>query len=329
MDVGKWRLPFRRPILEKDENNEEELFLNESLYEKKRTSSILLHSLSIVPLGIVVLVNMLIMYSEYEIGNIFLSLVYVFTFCIFVLYYFHIHFFYLLFIYIGFLIFICLHEFFHAYIAFKCGDITMLYKGYLHFDISNYFDISHTILIPLTSLFITGFSLPGSLFWIDPLLIDKKYYLSLIYISGPFSDFLCIICIAVFYNIFRLVKNKKENKTIPRRLLLLSLATLDSFLVESFLLNLLPIIGFDGWGVIEPFLPLPLTIILKEGPISIWLTYLCPVSVFLYFYFFEEKYHYFSNVSHFILLKILHIQMIDVFEGVNKFPTLHSLFKNI
>ncbi|CRH02304.1 membrane integral peptidase, M50 family, putative [Plasmodium relictum] len=298
-------------------------------YILRKYQNCISYILSLFPLLIISVIHILIRINDYTIGTLFLIISYLFSFSFFILYYYNSYFIFVIFVYFSFVISLCLHEFAHAYAAYKCGDITMIYKGYLYLDILNYLDIFHALIIPSITLFITGFALPGNLYWLQLHFIKNRFHLSLIFLSGPLLDIIFIIYIVFFYKLFTYFKNKKNVNAQPHSILFISLATSASFLVDSFLLNMFPIIGFDGWGVIEPYLPYCINSIINEEIVYTYLSYICPLLVFIYFNFIEPKYLFFTRVVNFILEKILGIKISHVTKGVNNFPTLYSYIRKI
>ncbi|SOV81694.1 membrane integral peptidase, M50 family, putative [Plasmodium reichenowi] len=298
-------------------------------YNYEKCQNCLSYFLSLVPLLIVGGIHLFIKMNGYYIGNLFLTITYLFSFFFFILYYYNSYIIFVLFVFFAFLIYLCLHEFAHALVAYKYGDITMIYKGYLYLDILNYLDIFHTLIIPLITLFITGFGIPGNLYWLQLHFIRSRFQLSFIFLSGPLSDILYILFIVFFYNLYSYFKNHKNLNVQPHSILFISLATAVSFLVDSFLLNLCPILGFDGWGILEPYLPYCLNNIINEEIVYTYLSYICPLLVFIYFNFIETRYLFFTRIVNFILARILGIELGHVTNGVNSFPTLYSYLRKI
>ncbi|GAB68723.1 peptidase [Plasmodium cynomolgi strain B] len=285
--------------------------------------------LSLFPLLIISGVHLWIKTNGYYIGNLFLMITYFFSFFFFILYYYNSYAVFVLFVFFSFFISLCLHEFAHALVAYKYGDITMVYKGYLYLDIVNYLDIFHTLIIPCIMLLTTGFGLPGNLYWLQLHFIRSRFQLSFIYLSGPISDILCILVIVFFYNFYAYFKNNKNLSVQPNSILFISLATAASFLVDSFLLNICPIFGFDGWGILEPYLPYCVNSLINEEIVNTYLSYICPLMVFIYFNFIETKYLFFTKIVNFILARILGIEISHVTIGVNAFPTLYAYLRNV
>ncbi|KMZ97034.1 hypothetical protein PVNG_00062 [Plasmodium vivax North Korean] len=301
----------------------------EKSYDYERHQDVVSLILSMLPLLMTSVIHLLIKTNGYYIGNLFLMITYLFSFFFFILYYYNSYAVFVLFVFSSFFISLCLHEFAHALVAYKYGDITMVYKGYLYLDIANYLDIFHTLIIPSITLFITGFGLPGNLYWIQLHFIRSRFQLSFIYLSGPISDILCILLIVFFYNFYSYVRNSKNLSVQPHSILFISLATAASFLVDSFLLNICPIFGFDGWGIVEPYLPYCVNSLINEEIVNTYLSYICPLLVFIYFNFIETKYLFFTKIVNFILARILGIEISHVTIGISAFPTLYAYLRNV
>ncbi|VWU50753.1 site-2 protease S2P, putative [Hepatocystis sp. ex Piliocolobus tephrosceles] len=304
-----------------------------SLIEEKDNNyiqhqSCISYVMSLLPFLLICLIHFLIRIHGYYIGDLFLIICYLCSFFFFILCYYDSYIIYVLFVLFSYIISLCLHEFAHAYAAYKYGDITMVYKGYLYLDIFNYLDIFHTLIIPIITLLITGFGLPGNLYWLQVHFIRSKFHLSLIYLSGPISDILYILLLVSFYTFYTYLKNNKNLNVQHRSIIFISIATTVAFLVESFILNLCPILGFDGWGIIEPYLPFFLNNLINEEIVYTYLSYIFPLIIFIYFNFLESKYLFFTKITNYILKKILRIDVSHITKGVEYFPTLYSYLKN-
>lgn len=62
---------------------------------------------------------------------------------------------------------LCLHEFGHAYVAYRGGDREVYFKGYLTLDPRKYTDPVFSIVLPLLILAIGGIPLPGGAVFIN------------------------------------------------------------------------------------------------------------------------------------------------------------------
>jgi Zn-dependent protease len=138
---------------------------------------------------------------------------------------------------------LCLHEFGHAFVAFKGGDREVYFKGYLTLDPRKYTDPVFSIVLPLLILAIGGIPLPGGAVFINHHSLRNKRIESLVSLAGPFFNLLLGVLLMISVMVF--------NPTIWLAGALSYLALLQ---ILAFVLNILPIPGLDGWGAIEPWL---------------------------------------------------------------------------
>jgi Zn-dependent protease len=143
----------------------------------------------------------------------------------------------------GWAVSLCLHEFGHAYVAYRSGDWSVRAKGYLTLDIRRYTDPVLSFVLPMLLLLIGGIPLPGGAVWIDHGAIRSRAAESAVSLAGPAANFgigaLIVLAVA-------LVKMPVG--------LLVGLSCLAFVQMLAFLLNILPVPGLDGFGVIEPYL---------------------------------------------------------------------------
>ncbi|NKZ07083.1 site-2 protease family protein [Actinomadura latina] len=141
---------------------------------------------------------------------------------------------------------LCMHEFGHAYMAFRSGDRSIVAKGYLTLNPLKYSDVVLSFVIPVVFIMLGGIGLPGGAVWIDRHAIPGRLRHSLISAAGPLSNVLFAIMLAVLY------KNFAHQ---DHGVFWLGVAFLAFLQVTAAVLNLLPIPGLDGFGIIEPYLP--------------------------------------------------------------------------
>ena len=143
----------------------------------------------------------------------------------------------------GWVLSLCLHEFGHAFVAYRGGDYSVRGKGYLTLDPRHYTDPVLSLLLPLLFLIIGGIPLPGGAVWINHHALRDRRVESLVSLAGPLIN----LVIGILLSIVVAVVN------LP-----LGLAAAMSYLallqVITFVLNILPIPGFDGYGALEPYL---------------------------------------------------------------------------
>lgn len=143
----------------------------------------------------------------------------------------------------GWAISLCLHEFGHAFVAYRNGDLSVRSKGYLTLDIRRYTDLGMSFFLPIVFLLLGGIPLPGGAVWINHGAIRTRGARSLVSLAGPASNLVlgAILTAAVAF--------------VPMAQgLVWGLSCLAFFQVVAFVLNILPIPGLDGFGVLEPYL---------------------------------------------------------------------------
>jgi Zn-dependent protease len=149
-----------------------------------------------------------------------------------------------LFVLAGWAVSLCLHEFGHAFVAYKGGDRSVRDKGYLSLDIRHYTDPLLSIVLPLVLLAFGGIPLPGGAVWINHHALRSKKVESLVSLAGPLSNLVLGVLLAVSVLLFQ-----------PPFGLAAALSYLALLQIIAFVLNILPVPGLDGWGAVEPWLP--------------------------------------------------------------------------
>jgi Zn-dependent protease len=149
----------------------------------------------------------------------------------------------ILFVLAGWAVTLCLHEFGHAAVAYKGGDFSVRDKGYLTLDIRRYTDPVLSIVLPLILLAFGGIPLPGGAVWINHHALRSKKVESLVSLAGPVTNLVLGVILAGIVTLFS-----------PPDGLAAAISYLALLQVIAFVLNILPIPGLDGWGVLEPFM---------------------------------------------------------------------------
>jgi Zn-dependent protease len=146
----------------------------------------------------------------------------------------------------GWAVSLCLHEFGHAAVAYRGGDWSVRSKGYLTLDIRRYTDVGLSFVLPIVILLVGGIPLPGGAVWINHAAIRSRGAQSLVSLAGPATNLVigALLTAAV--------------ALVPMPIgLAVGLSCLAFIQVIAFVLNILPIPGLDGFGVLEPFLSMP------------------------------------------------------------------------
>lgn len=143
----------------------------------------------------------------------------------------------------GWVVSLCLHEFGHAFVAFRGGDHEVRTRGYLTLDPRHYTDPVLSIVLPLVYLIIGGLPLPGGAVLINHWALRSRPIESLVSFAGPLFN----LVIGLLLNVAVLVGHLPAG-------LGMAFGYLAYLQVLAFLFNILPIPGFDGFGVIAPWL---------------------------------------------------------------------------
>jgi Zn-dependent protease len=143
----------------------------------------------------------------------------------------------------GWAVSLCLHEFAHALVAHRSGDLSVRARGYLTLDIRRYTNVALTLVLPVLFLLLGGIPLPGGAVLIDHGAIRSRAARSLVSFAGPAVNLvLGLVLVLVVAG-------------VPMPIgLAAALSCLALIQVLAFVLNILPVPGLDGFGVLEPYL---------------------------------------------------------------------------
>lgn len=147
----------------------------------------------------------------------------------------------------GWIISLCLHEFGHAFAAFRFGDFSVADKGYLTFNPLKYSNLVMSIVFPVVFLMMGGIGFPGGAVYINMAAIKTAREKSLVSASGPIATVLFALLLSIpFLFDFNIIREASP--------LWPALSLLAFLQITALFLNLLPVPGLDGFGIIEPFL---------------------------------------------------------------------------
>ncbi len=147
---------------------------------------------------------------------------------------------------IGWIFSLCLHEFSHALVAYYGGDFTVKDKGYLTFNPLKYTHPVFSLLLPLLFLVMGGIGLPGGAVYIEKWRLKNRNWESAVSLAGPLSNAL----LALISGLILRFGPVNASGIWP------GLAFLGLLQVSAVVLNLIPLPPFDGFGILEPHLPM-------------------------------------------------------------------------
>jgi len=154
-----------------------------------------------------------------------------------------------LFVVAGWLVSLCLHEYAHARTALHGGDISVGTKGYLTLNPLKYTHPVYSFIMPLVFIILGGIALPGGAVFIERGRIRGKWKHSLISAAGPAVNLVFALVLMVVLSAVRLPVYQS-----PQFYFYSAVGYLALLQLMAGILNLLPVPGLDGYGIIEPWL---------------------------------------------------------------------------
>jgi Zn-dependent protease len=153
-----------------------------------------------------------------------------------------------LFVVSGWIVSLCLHEYAHARAALYGGDISIGAKGYLTLNPLKYTHAMLSVVLPVIFLILGGIGLPGGAVFIEHGRIPGRWRHSLVSAAGPLVNVVFAVALMLPFALGAL-----EVGQVPAAFLG-AFAFLAMLQVTAAILNLLPVPGLDGYGIIEPWL---------------------------------------------------------------------------
>jgi Zn-dependent protease len=147
---------------------------------------------------------------------------------------------------IGWIFSLCLHEFSHALVAYYGGDTTVKDKGYLTFNPLKYTHPFFSLILPLLFLMMGGIGLPGGAVYIERWRLRGPLWETAVSLAGPFAN----AVLAFILGIVLQVGPVTNSGIWP------GIAFLAFIQISAVVLNLIPLPPFDGFGAIEPYIPM-------------------------------------------------------------------------
>ncbi len=157
----------------------------------------------------------------------------------------------LLFVTAGWITSVCVHEFGHAFVAYLGGDRGVASSGYLTLNPLRYTNVLLSLVMPVIFLLLGGIGLPGGAVYINHAALRSRSWDSAVSIAGPAGTLLCGVLVALPF----LVPGPGRTSSLGHFDFYGALAFLGFIEAIAFVLNLLPIPGLDGFGILRPWLP--------------------------------------------------------------------------
>jgi tetratricopeptide (TPR) repeat protein len=157
------------------------------------------------------------------------------------------------FVCVGWMMSLCLHEFGHAITAYWGGDTSVKDKGYLTLNPFKYTDPGISLLVPLLFLLLGGFALPGGAVYIETSKLRSRWWNSAVSAAGCVAEFLLVLALT---GVFHATWNPEAaSDNLVYMALMVSLVYVIFLNIYVIFINLLPIPGLDGYGIIQPWVP--------------------------------------------------------------------------
>jgi Zn-dependent protease len=155
---------------------------------------------------------------------------------------------------IGWVFSLCLHEFSHALVAYYGGDFTVKDKGYLTFNPLKYTHPVYSLLLPMIFLMMGGIGLPGGAVYIEKWRLRSREWETAVSLAGPFSNAVLALILGLILRFAPI----SGSGIWP------GVAFLAFLQISAVVLNLIPLPPFDGFGAIEPYLPMDIRMKLAQ-----------------------------------------------------------------
>jgi Zn-dependent protease len=143
------------------------------------------------------------------------------------------------------------HEFGHALVAYIGGDRSVRASGYLDLNPFRYANVLLSLVMPVAFLLLGGIGLPGGAVYIDRGALRSRAWDSAVSVAGPAGTLVCGLIVTSPF----LVPGNQAWLTPTNAGFFGALAFLGFIEVIALVLNLLPVPGLDGYGIIRPWLP--------------------------------------------------------------------------
>ncbi len=151
----------------------------------------------------------------------------------------------------GWITSLCIHEFGHALVAYLGGDRSVVASGYLTLNPLRYTNLLLSLIMPVIFLLLGGIGLPGGAVYINHSALRSKAWSSAVSAAGPVGTLLCGLLVALPF----FLPGREAWLAAGNFNFWAALAFLGFIEAVAIVLNLLPVPGLDGFGIIRPWLP--------------------------------------------------------------------------
>lgn len=151
----------------------------------------------------------------------------------------------------GWITSLCIHEFGHALVAYLGGDRSVVASGYLTLNPLRYTNLLLSLIMPVIFLVLGGIGLPGGAVYINHAALRSKAWSSAVSAAGPVGTLLCGLLVALPF----VLPGRETWLAAGNFNFWAALAFLGFIEAVAIVLNLLPVPGLDGFGIIRPWLP--------------------------------------------------------------------------
>jgi Zn-dependent protease len=146
----------------------------------------------------------------------------------------------------GWIVSLCLHEYAHARSALHSGDLSVAARGYLSLNPLRYTHALLSVVLPVVFVIMGGIGLPGGAVYVERGNIRGRWRHSVVSAVGPLTNLVLALLLTAPWWL-----GAADGMPVAFRCALAFLALLQ---VTAAILNILPVPGLDGYGVLEPWL---------------------------------------------------------------------------
>ncbi len=149
-----------------------------------------------------------------------------------------------IFVIAGWVVSLSLHEFGHAFTAWRFGDRDVEIRGYLTLNPLKYSNPLLSLALPLVFIALGGIGLPGGAVYLRTSSMTNRQR-TLVSLAGPFANLVLAVLLLALTRLFY---------DPAHSVFWAGMAFLGFLQITALLLNLLPIPGLDGYSALEPHL---------------------------------------------------------------------------